>query len=153
VLDADRNEVLQYTGDPARLKLLFRDPAGKARLTGLAAGADGRLYTIDKRQRAILEIAPAVSGGGFKTLPLSEEAIQAIQEPSALAADDLGTIYVLDRRAKAVHVITADGRLLESIRSTPGTATDFSYGAAVAAGPRAEVYIYDERRKTVLRFW
>jgi hypothetical protein len=153
LLDTDRNEVLQYNGDPAKLGLLYRDPAGRARLTGLAAGSEGRLYTIDKRARALVEIAPATAGGGYKLLPLSEPARQALQEPAALAADDLGTLYVLDRRARAIHVITTEGRLLETIVSQPGTASDFSYASALAVGPRAEIYVYDAKRKTILRFW
>lgn len=153
LLDTDRNEVLQYNGDPAHLGLLYRDPAGRARLTGLAAGPDGRLYTIDKRARAVVEIAPASSGGGYKSLPLSEPARQALQEPTALAADDLGTLYVLDRRARAIHVITTEGRLLESLVAQQGTASDFSYASALAVGPRAEIYVYDAKRKTILRFW
>jgi len=153
VLDESRNEVLQYSGDAARLKLLFRDPDGRVRLSGLAAGPEGRLYTIDKRSRTILEIAPASQGGGHKVLPMSQAAAQALQEPAALDADDLGTLFVLDRRVRAIHVITTDGRLLETIASQPGGPVDFSYATAVAAGPRGEVYVYDERRKTVLRFW
>ncbi|MGH9870476.1 MAG: tetratricopeptide repeat protein, partial [Candidatus Polarisedimenticolia bacterium] len=153
VLDESRNEVLQYSGDAARLKMLYRDPEGRARLSGLAAKPDGRLYTIDKRSRSILEIAPASEGGGYKTIRLSQEATQAMQEPAALDVDDLGTLYVLDRRARAIHVMTTDGRLLETIASQQDGPVDFTYATAVAAGPRGEIYVYDERKKTVLRFW
>jgi hypothetical protein len=50
-------------------------------------------------------------------------------------------------------VITTEGRLLETIVSQPGTASDFSYASALAVGPRAEIYVYDAKRKTILRFW
>ncbi|HKY34086.1 MAG TPA: tetratricopeptide repeat protein [Candidatus Polarisedimenticolia bacterium] len=154
LLDEGRNEILQYSGDPARLKLLYRDPSGRARLSGLAAGAEGKLYSIDRRGRKILEIpaGPAVQqGGAVREVPLPAEADRLLQEPAALAADDLGTLYVLDRRSRAVVVMTSDGRMLEAIEPKPGP-SEMGYPAALAVGPGAEIYVYDAKRRTILRF-
>ncbi len=148
LLDTDRNEIYLYEGDPARLDLLYRDPAGRARLTGLAAGAEGRIYTIDRRSRSVIEIAPDRK---VRTIDLAAVSPQAAQDPIAVAADDLGDLFVLDRRSDTVTVLTVEGRLLQVIASGEGSG-EFSYPSAIAFGPRAEIYIYDAKRKTILRF-
>ena len=68
-------------------------------------------------------------------------------------ADDIGDLFVLDRRTDTIVVMNQDGKLLDSIASKPGGAGDFSYPSALAVGPRAEIYVYDEKRKTILRFF
>jgi len=148
LLDVGRNEVYLYTGDPSRLDLLYRDPAGRARLTGLAAGAEGRLYTIDRRSRSIIDIG---ADRRVRTIDLATVAPGAASDPVDIAADGLGDLFVLDRRSDAVAVITTEGRLLQTIVSGEGSA-EFSYPSGIAVGPRAELYIYDEKRKTILRF-
>jgi hypothetical protein len=150
LLDEDRNEILLYTGDAAKLKLLYRDPTGRARLAGLAVGAGGRLYTIDRRSRRVLEIS---AEGVSKEVPVPGGADQELQEPVAVAADDIGDLFVLDKRAAAVIVMTVDGKIVQKIQSQPATAAEFSSPTALAIGPRAEIYVHDARRKTVLRFW
>ncbi len=150
VLDDEQGEILLYDDDPARPKLMYRDPAGRARLSGLCLGAEGRLYTLDRRGRRIMEISP---DGSFREIAFPEKAAAQLQDPTDLAADDLGNLFVLDRRSDAVVVMTAQGEHLETIVSKPETPAEFSYPAAIAVGPRAEVYVYDEKRKTVLRFF
>jgi hypothetical protein len=129
---------------------MHRDASGRARLAGLAAGAPGMLYTIDRRGRRVIEIS---SDGTFREVPLPAEADQTLRSPDAIAADDIGTLAILDRRAGAVLVMTAEGRALQTITSIPASAGEFENASAVALGPRGEIYIYDEKRKTVIRFW
>ena len=150
LLDEERNEVLIYAGDPAKLKLRYRDSTGRARLAGLAVGAAGKLYTIDRRSRRILEISP---DGTSKEVPTPSGADSELQEPVGVAADDIGDLFVLDKRAAAVVVMTVDGKVIQKIPSQAGTAAEFSSPTALAVGPRAEIYVHDARRKTVLRFW
>lgn len=149
MLDEDRQEILIHSRDAPEPKVLYRDPEGRARFTGLAAGADGRLYTIDRRGRRIIEIVP---GGQAREVASPAGLSGGIQEPVAIAADDLGTLFVADRRAGVIVVMTTDGKLISTIASQPGTPSEFAYPAALAAGPAAELYLYDERRKTILRF-
>ena len=148
VLEQDRNEVLLYSGDPVRPKLLFRDPAGRSRLSGLVAGAGGALYTVDRRGRRILEISTAAT---FKEIPIAAELAVGLEDAD-LAADDLGDLFVLDRRADRILVITSAGALVETVASQPGGALEFSYPGAIAVGPGGEIYVYDEKRKTILKF-
>ena len=150
MLDEERNEVLLYEGDPAKLKSLYRDATGRARLTGLALGTQGRLYTIDRRGRKIVEITP---GGASREIAPAAGTGAAMEEPVAVAADDLGDLYVLDRRAGAVVVMTLEGKPVARIASETGTAGDFSSATALAVGPRAEIYVHDAKRRTLLRFW
>lgn len=144
LLDEEENEILLYTGDPAKLKTLYRDPEGRVRMTGLALGAEGNLYTIDRRGRRVLEIRP---NGNARAI-----ASTALQEPAALAANDLGELFVLDRRARSIVVMTAEGKTLETIVSQPATPGEFSEPTALAVGPRAEIYVHDAKRRTIVRF-
>jgi TolA-binding protein len=150
LLDEDHNEVLFYGDDPVKPHLMYRDPGGKARLMGLAAGGEGKLYTLDRRERRIFEISPQ---GTFREIAFPKEAAEALADPVALAADDIGNLFILDRRTDTIVVMTQEGKLLELIASRPGGAGEFSYASALAVGPRAEIYVYDEKRKTILRFF
>jgi len=148
LLDSDRSEILLYKGDALNVGTLYRDSEGRVRLAGLALGAAGKLYTIDQKQGRILEIG---AGGVPRAITLQEEGVR--RELVDLAADDLGTLYLLDARNDALIVATTEGKVLQAIASTPGAAGEFAYASAIAAGPRGEVYLYDDRRKTLLRFW
>ena len=140
----EENEILLYAGDPASLKLLYRDPEGKARLAGLVVGAEGKIYTIDRRGRRVLEIGP---DGAIRPIPSPD-----LQEPIALAADDIGNLYILDKRARSIIVMTVEGKKLETIVSQPETPREFSDATALAIGPRAEIYVHDAKRRTIIRF-
>ena len=150
VLDSATDEVLLYEDESVNPRLMYRDPSRRSRLAGLAPGAGGRLYTIDQRGKRLIEIAPE---GTHREIPFPVEVRALLKGPDALAADDIGTLFILDRRAGAVFVMTAEGRLLQTITSQPDGPGDFSYASAIAVGPRAEIYIYDDKRKTILRFW
>ena len=129
---------------------MFKDGTGKARLLGLAVGREGKLYTIDKRARVVMEISP---NGTYREIAFPSELDDVIRAPKALAADDIGNLYILDRRTHTVVVMTVEGVVLEKIVSRRNTAGDFNYASAIAVGPRAEIYIYDEKRRTILRFF
>lgn len=148
LLDSERSEILLYKGNATDTSVFYRDPAGRVRLAGLVLGAAGRLYTIDQREGRILEIGP---GGVARPIALQEE--QSRRELTDLAADDLGTLYLLDARNDSVLVVTTEGKILQEIASTPASPGEFAYASAIAAGPRGEVYLYDDKRKTLLRFW
>ncbi len=148
LLDTERSEILLFKGDALNIGVLYRDPAERVRLAGLALGAAGKLYTIDQRQGRILEIGP---GGAAREIALQEEGTR--RELADMAADDLGTLYLLDARNDSLLVVTTEGKILQEIASTPGAAGEFAYASAIAAGPRGEIYLYDDKRKTLLRFW
>jgi len=150
LLDEERGEILLYEGDPAKLKTLYRDPTGRARLAGLSAGAAGKIYTLDRRGRRILEIAP---DGAAREVVAAAGASLGLEEPVALAADDLGDLFVLDRRAAAVIIVTAEGKPVAKIASQPGGPADFSSATSLAIGSRAEIYIHDAKRRAILRYW
>jgi len=48
--------------------------------------------------------------------------------------------------------MTVEGKVLQTIVSQPGTPADFSGATALAVGPRAEIYIHDEKRRAILRY-
>ena len=141
----EENEILLYAGDPMNLKLHYRDPEGKARLTGLVVGAEGRLYTIDRRGRRVIEVDP--NGTSSRVIASAD-----LQEPVAIAADDLGDLFVLDRRARSVVVMTVEGKTLETIVSRPETPAEFNDATALAVGPGSEIYVHDAKRRTIIRF-
>lgn len=146
LLASSRNEILTYGSDPARPQTLFRDPEGKARLDGLVAGAGGRLYTVDRKGRRVLELQPS---GQARDVPLSQ---QGVADPGAVAADDLGTLYILERGGTKVVILNETGELLQTITSQPGTPAEIGYATAIAVGPRAELYIYDAKRRAIHRY-
>ncbi len=150
VLNAEHDEILVYSGDAGRPRLMFRDVTGKSRLVGLAAGAEGMLYTIDRRNRVVVQIEP---NGTLREIPFPSELDAVIRNPEALAADDLGNLYILDGRSNVLVVMTVEGEVIQKIASRPGTAGDFNYATAIAVGPRAEIYVYDEKRRAILRYF
>jgi TolA-binding protein len=146
LLAEGRNELLAYGADPARPQTLYRDPEGKARLSGLMAGAAGKLYTVDRRGKRLLELAPT---GQARDVPLP---VQPPMDPAAAAADDLGTLYILDRTGTRVVILGEAGEVVQTIASQPGGSAELGYVSALAVGPRAEVYLYDSKRRTILRY-
>ena len=149
ILDGQRNEILGYGSDLSRPRTLFKDPAGKARLVGLAVGAEGDLFSLDRRGRRVIRIRPA---GTVEEIALPAEAEGSLGDPIDLAADDIGDLFLLDRRSDSVVVMSIEGHLIDTIVSKPGAPGEFSYPSAIAVGPRGEIYIHDEKRKTILRF-
>jgi TolA-binding protein len=148
-VDGAANEVLLFSGDPANLKVLYRDPEGRARLSGLAVGAEERLYTIDRKGRRIIEINPDGRSRQIGGAPGGEP---LFAEPAAVSADDLGDLFVLDRRTHSVTILTTEGKVLQTITSQPGTSSEFASPTTLSVGPRAEIYIHDEKRRTILRY-
>ena len=146
LLSSGRSEILLYAGDPTRPQTLYRDPDGKAKLAGLALGAAGKLYTVDRRNRRVLELAPALPARDVPLVSL------APMEPASVAADDLGTLYVLDRSGLQLAVLGEKGEVIQTIASQPGTAAELGFVSALAVGPRAEVYLYDAKRRTIHRY-
>jgi hypothetical protein len=146
VLSSSRSEILLYAADPARPQTLYRDPEGKAKLAGLTAGAAGKLYTVDRRNRRLLELAPALPARDVPLVAL------APLEPAAVAADDLGTLFVLDRSGLQVAILGEKGELIQMLASQPGTAGELGFVSALAVGPRSEVYLYDAKRRIIHRF-
>ncbi len=148
-LDARRNEILRYVDDPTQVQTRYRDPEGRVRLQGLAAAPDGTLFTIDRRERRVLAID--AQGRAREVVPAGSAGVR--REPVALDVDPLGTLYVLDGRARSILVMMPDGRVLQEIPSASDTPADFDYASEIAAGPRGEIYVYDDKRRTILRFW
>ena len=69
-----------------------------------------------------------------------------------MAADDLGTLYILDRTGTRVVILGEAGEVVQTIASQPGGSAELGYVSALAVGPRAEVYLYDSKRRTILRY-
>lgn len=147
VLDTKEGELLRFGADPADPKVLNKDKEAGTRLEMMAAGPEDRVFLLDTRQKQIL-----VLEGGRLKLFKQPDAPPAFEEPVDIAVDALGDLFVADARQKAVFVLGPDGKRLGKISPPAGSAAELTDPAAIAVGPKGEVYVYDSRKRTVLRF-
>ncbi|MBI3449453.1 MAG: tetratricopeptide repeat protein [Acidobacteria bacterium] len=147
VLDTREGELLRFGADPADPKVLSRDKESGYRLEAMAGGPEDRVYLLDTRQKQIL-----VLEAGKLSVFKRADAPPALEDPTDLAVDALGDVFVTDARLKCVFVLGPDGRRLAQIAAPAGSLAELVEPGALAVGPRGEVYVYDSRKRTVLRF-
>jgi TolA-binding protein len=147
VLARDEGEVLLYGSDPQKPRVIVRDKEAGTKLAAMAAGPEGRLYFLDEKEKRVV----ALEGRALKSLAPAGKAV-TFEAPIGLAVDNLGNLYVLDERRKAVTVLSPDGSELSTISAPVGSAAALEGPGSLAVGPRGEVYVYDKRKKTILLF-
>jgi hypothetical protein len=147
VLARDKGEVLLYGSDPQKPRVIMRDKEAGTKLTAMAAGPEGRLYFLDGKEKRVV----ALEGRALKPLAPAGKAV-TFEAPIGLVVDNLGNLYVLDERRKAVTVLSPDGSELSTISAPVGSAAALEGPGSLAVGPRGEVYVYDKRKKTILLF-
>ena len=91
---------------------------------------------VDKDGRTLAKIPPKGTGYQF-------------DDPSDLAYDVLGHLYVLDSRRAAIHVFTPRQRLIASITSAGREAGSLQRPRALAVDPAGRLYVFDEASQRI----
>jgi TolA-binding protein len=147
VLDSREGDLLRYDSSPEDPKLLSRDKEAGTRLEVMAAGPEDRIYFLDAKQRQIL----VLDGGKLKAFK-PPDAQPVLEDPVDMAVDALGDVLVADAKSKRVYLIGPDGKRLSTISPPAGSVAELMEPSAIAVGPKGEVFVYDSRKRTILRF-
>ena len=108
----DGKQLSVFSADRAFERVLYAPARGK--ILDLAVTPDGDLLALEERSDSVLRFGamtgtpPVVARGDW-------------DRPQALAVDDAGMLYVLDRGRKMIHVFGPDGAVLDRLGpSLPG---------------------------------
>lgn len=148
----DGGQVSKYGGvyvdsDASGLPLgAYRDDAlGKAAFnepSGLAAGADGTVYVADSGNNAVRRIAPdgtvtTLAGNGLIGDDDGKGQAARFDDPSDVAVDAQGNVYVADTRNNAIRKIAADGTVT-TLNAASDRVVQYAPGAVEWAGDYAD---------------
>jgi DNA-binding beta-propeller fold protein YncE len=146
MLDRRENVLLVY--DRARrLTGLMRPSSRKdGRFVDVAEGADGGVFVLDGRARAVFEVR---QGRITSTIPLDGV---GIEKPVALAVDGIGDLFILDGRTDRVFVVNPDGERISVIQPSRAVRSRLGDPSAVAVDARGQVYLAGRKSGQVVRF-
>lgn len=142
-----RERVVNVFDRQRRLVGTIKPSGGKdGRFVDLATGGDGGVYALDGRTGSVTEIREAEA---VRTIDLGA---LGLQEPSALAVDGLGDLYLLDEKSGTVSVADPEGRRLNEIR--PGRELQSRIGEPVslAVDSAGQVYLAGRKDGRIVRF-
>ncbi len=147
VLDSKGNEVLLYGRALDFRAPVHRSPGGK--LTDVKAGFDNQLYLLDSRDKSVT----VLSEGRPTTRIRLEDPPASIGDPSSLAVDELGDLYISDPSAGRVVILDPSGkRVLAVIREGNRAKGGITAPEIVEVDRRGRVYVYDRKADAILRF-
>lgn len=145
-------------------------PALEAELVeprGIAWGPDGSLYIADTIDLVVRRVAPdgtisifAGTGEGGSEGEDGPATEAELSEPTDVAVDDAGNVYIADPFSDRVLIVGLDGVLARFAGSGetgysgdggPATMAELFDPAAIALGPDGEVYIADQTNDVIRR--
>jgi len=135
LLDRRENAILIY--DRARrLAGAVLPTAGKeGRFVDVAAGNEGGVYVLDGRAKVVIALH---HGRETRRTALSSS---SAQDPTALAVDGIGNLYVLDGATRAVFVCDPDGRPITVVRPPKEMMQQLGEPAALAVDALGRIYL------------
>jgi sugar lactone lactonase YvrE len=130
---------------------------------GLATGSDGTIYVADIGNHAIRKISPSGVVTTLAGSPANRGAADGVgasaqfSEPSALAADGNGSVYVIDQAKTTVRKISPDGTVttLAGVAGAvgaingQGAAARFGSLSAIAVDKSGNVFVTDSINATI----
>ena len=132
-----------YVGDGS-FDLLPAGPTSPRDPAAIAVAPDGQLHIVDQRgQVMVFDRAGA---------PVRAYGAENLDEPVAVAFDELGRAYVLDKGSKQVHVYDPRGEPQYVIGGSDRGASQLNDPVALALGPRGFVYVLDKGDPSVSVF-
>jgi sugar lactone lactonase YvrE len=123
--------------------------------TGVAADASGNIYVADFRNNLIRKISPAglvttIAGSGTQGSANGTGVYASFYQPTSVAADASGDVYVADDENHLVReispagvVTTLAGSGVQGSADGTGIAASFSYPQGVAVDAAGNVYVAD----------
>jgi len=124
--------------------------------TGVACDGQGNIYVADAGNNSIRMITPAgavstLAGNGKQGLVNGTGAAALFFEPTGIACDGQGNIYVADERNNCVRKITPAGVVstlagsgAPGFANGNGTAALFFYPAGIACDGQGNIYVADQ---------
>jgi len=138
--DRDNKKLLLFTTE-GKFKFAFPSRQSKKleKPSACAIGPGGAFYVIDDDKKAVYKFNEAGERQTVGSRSLFEE-------PIAVAADDSGRVFVVDKKSKKVVGLSATGDRL------PGYAVVFDEPLAVAADRLGRAYVADAGKSTLFVF-
>ena len=132
-----------YVGDgsfelPPAGRTSPQDPAA------IAVAPDGALHIVDQRGQVMVFDRAGT--------PVRAYGAGSLDEPVAVAFDEVGRAYVLDKGSKQVHVYDPRGEPQHVIAGSDHGASQLNDPVALALGPRGFVYVLDKGDPSVSVF-
>ena len=112
-----------------------RDPAA------IAVAPDGALHIVDQRGQVMVFDRSGT--------PVRSYGAGSLDEPVAVAFDELGRVYILDKGLKQVLVYNESGEQQLVIAGADGGASQLNDPVALALGPHGFVYVLDKGDRSV----
>ena len=116
------------------------------RFVDVAMGEDGGVYVLDGKGKMVLELHQGRQTRRVDLTPLG------LQEPSAIAVDGLGDLFVLDGKVGWVTVTDPDGKRIAVVRPPKQVESRLGDPAAVAVDAIGRIYLCGRRSGQVVRF-
>ncbi len=131
--------------------------------TAVAADQAGNAYVADGAGNVVVKITASgvlsiVAGTGRQGAPTPGPATQSsLDDPSGVAVDAAGDVYIADQGNDVVEKVTPSG-VLSIVAGTgrqgaprpgPATASDLGRPVAIALGPTGDLYIADQLNREV----
>ncbi len=129
-----------YVGDGS-FDLPPAGPTSPVDPAAIAVAPDGALHIADKRGQ-VMVFDPAGS-------PVRAYGAMSLAEPVAIAFDEFGRAYVLDKRLKQVLVYNGEGEQQFAIAGGDSGASQLNDPVALALGPNGFVYVLDKGDRSV----
>jgi len=107
-------------------------------LTSIAIGPDGNLYVTDQMNHAIRKVTPAgvvttLAGNGTAGYADGTGTAARFWNPSGIAVDAAGTVYVSDSGNHAIRKVTPEGVVTTLAGASPTVTAGFADGTGTAA--------------------
>lgn len=145
-----------------------RDGAGAAARfdtpSGVACDADGNVYVADRANNAIRKVTPAgevttLAGLGFSGSSDGMGPLARFNNPSGVALDREGNVFVADRHNHTIRRVAPDGRVstvagtarVSGNRDGLGAAASFYFPGDVAVDGQGNVYVVDTYNQSIRR--
>jgi TolA-binding protein len=145
LIDRHENAVLVY--DRARrLVAAVRPPAGRdGRFVDVATGAEGAVFALDARARAVVVIS---QGREVRRIDLSG---LGVADPASLAVDALGDLFVLDAGTGWIFVGDPDGKRVTVVRPPAAVGDRLGEISSLAIDPQGRLYLAGRKTGVVVR--
>ena len=145
LLDRRENAVLVY--DRARrLVGAVRPPAGRdGRFVDIAAGVEGAVYALDARARSVVVLAQGRETKRIDLTPLGAA------DPTALAVDGLGDLFILDGGTGWVFVGDPQGKRIAVVRPSKIVTDRTGAITAIEVDAQGRLYLAGRRSGAVVR--
>lgn len=130
--------------------------------SGLAVGADGTLYCVDRGFEELLKISPAgvvtvFAGDGYSECTDGTGTAATFGDPYGVAVDATGNVYVADGGCSSIRKITTSGIVTtlagewnsSGYADGIGTVAQFGLPIGVAVNSDGIVYVADENNNCI----